>query len=85
MRKLTLLLDDDVYEGLYRTAGKGNIGHFVSEKVRPFLVTKKEGRAGGFGMLRHLAHKITPQQETEAARRYFEDRYQRKNQGVRAK
>lgn len=85
MRKLTLLLDDDVYEGLHRTAGKGRIGHFVSEKVRPYLVTKKEGPADGFGMLRHLARKLTPQQEADAAKHYFEDRYQRKNRGVRSK
>lgn len=85
MRKLTLLLDDDVYEGLHRTAGKGNIGHFVSEKVRPYLVTKKDGQAAGFGMLRHLARRSGPQQEADAARAYFEDRYRRKNRGAGAK
>ena len=85
MRKLTLLLEDDVYEGLHRVAGRGNIGHFISEKVRPYLVVKKHGEATGFGMLSHLARKVSPAEEAEAKRRYFEERYRRKNAGTQPK
>ena len=79
MRKLTLLLEDDIYDGLQRVAGRGNIGRFVSEKVRPYLVAKKPGEGTGFGMLRHLAREFTPAEKQEAARSYFEERYRRKN------
>ena len=75
MRKLTLLLDDDVYDGLQRVAGRGNIGKFVSEKVKPFLVPKKPEVPSARGMLAHLARPISPEEEREAARLYFEKRY----------
>ena len=76
MRKLTLLIDDDVYEGLHLTAGRGQIGRFVSEKVRPYLVTKKAATGqSGYGMLGHLARTFTGEEEAAAAQHYFAARY----------
>jgi hypothetical protein len=79
MRKLTLLLDDDIVEGLHRVAGRGQIGRFVAEKVRPYLVQKPTGTAGAaFGLLAHLAKPVTPGQEADAKRAYLAARGQRK-------
>ncbi|RYG08378.1 MAG: hypothetical protein EON92_16710 [Burkholderiales bacterium] len=71
MRKLTLLLDDDVYDGLQRVAGKGNIGHFVSEKVRPYLLPAKLGSVEEvFGSLKEFARPGT-KAEIEAAKQQW--------------
>ena len=79
MRKLTLLLEDDIVEGLHRVAGRGQIGRFVSEKVRPYLVQKPAGTAGAaFGLLAHLARPVTPALEADAKRVYMAAREQRK-------
>ena len=76
MRKLTLLIEDEVYEGLHRVVGRGNIGRFVSEKVRPYIVAPKQGSAEqAFGMLRHLARPGTPAQQREAQRAYMAERW----------
>jgi hypothetical protein len=37
-KKLTITLDIDVYDGLYRTVGAGRISHFIEELVRPYVV-----------------------------------------------
>ena len=37
-RKLTLMLDEAVYEGLYRRVGARNISAFVERLVRPHVV-----------------------------------------------
>ena len=79
MRKLTLLLDDDVVDGLHRVAGRGQIGRFVSEKVRPYLVSKPAGTVdAAFGLLAHLAKPVSPAQEVAAKRAYMAAREQRK-------
>lgn len=39
-RKLTISIDDRVYEGLHAVIGKGNIGKFLEELARPFVVTE---------------------------------------------
>lgn len=79
MRKLTLLIEDDVYEGLHRVAGRGQIGKFVSEKVRPYLVPAKTGSADeAFGVLKHLARPVTPAEERKAKREYMVERWRRK-------
>jgi hypothetical protein len=36
-RKLTILLDERVYNGLHATIGRGNIGKFIEEISRPYL------------------------------------------------
>ena len=37
-RKLTITLDDQVYDGLYRAAGRGHISRFVETVVRPHVL-----------------------------------------------
>lgn len=36
-KKITILIDSDVYRGLHRQVGKGNIGKFISKVVRPYV------------------------------------------------
>jgi len=38
-RKLTISIDDRVYHGLHAIIGKGNIGKFLEDLARPFVVT----------------------------------------------
>jgi len=38
MRKLTISIDDEVYEGLYRRVGKRKIGRFLEALARPHVV-----------------------------------------------
>jgi hypothetical protein len=79
MKKLTILLDDHIYEGLHRVAGKGNVGNFVSEKITPFLIEKKKDAPSAFGILKHLARPYNEAEAAEAAYEYFRDRYAAKN------
>ncbi len=37
-RKLTITLDHEVYEGLHRRIGRGNISSFISDLVRPHVI-----------------------------------------------
>ena len=37
MRKLTITVDDDVYEGLRAQVGAGRISRFVNDLVRPLV------------------------------------------------
>ncbi|MFC0632380.1 hypothetical protein [Brevundimonas balnearis] len=37
MKKLTLTVDDDVYEGLHSRIGAGRISRFVNDLVRPLV------------------------------------------------
>ncbi|MBR5949898.1 MAG: hypothetical protein IKZ87_00520 [Actinomycetaceae bacterium] len=38
-RKMTITLDEAVYEGLYRTVGKRKISQFIEDLVRPRVVS----------------------------------------------
>lgn len=38
-RKLTITLSDDVYRGLHRQIGRGEISRFIERLVRPLVVT----------------------------------------------
>lgn len=38
-RKLTISIDDRVYAGLHTVIGRGNIGKFLEDLARPFVVT----------------------------------------------
>lgn len=38
MKKITITLDDDVYQGLHATIGRGNISRFLSNIARPHVV-----------------------------------------------
>jgi predicted CopG family antitoxin len=37
-RKLTITVDEDVYEGLHRVVGRRRISRFLSELARPHVV-----------------------------------------------
>ncbi|MGI8925605.1 MAG: addiction module antitoxin [Tepidiformaceae bacterium] len=37
-KKLTLTLDEAVYDGLHRVVGRGRISEFVATLVRPFVL-----------------------------------------------
>ena len=37
-RKLTITIDDRVYDGLHAIVGRGNIGKFLEGLARPFVV-----------------------------------------------
>jgi hypothetical protein len=37
-KKLTITIDEAVYEGLYNTVGPRRISHFIEELVRPYVV-----------------------------------------------
>ena len=36
-RKLTITLDEDVYDGLHRVAGKRNLSRFIESLLRPYV------------------------------------------------
>lgn len=38
MQKLTINIDDEVYQGLQKHIGRGNIGRFLSDLARPYVV-----------------------------------------------
>jgi predicted CopG family antitoxin len=37
-KKITLTIDKDVYEGLYKTIGKRKISKFIEDMVRPHVI-----------------------------------------------
>lgn len=37
-RKLTITLDEQVYEGLHKVIGKGSISQFIENLVRPHVI-----------------------------------------------
>ena len=39
-KKLTVSIDDRVYDGLHAIIGQGNIGKFLEDLARPFVVTE---------------------------------------------
>ncbi|MFH1112782.1 MAG: addiction module antitoxin [Pseudomonadota bacterium] len=39
-KKLTLTIDEDVYEGLRKVVGRGKISRFIEDLVRPHVVKK---------------------------------------------
>ena len=76
MQKLTLSVDDDIYAMLHSQIGRGSIGRFVSEAIRPQLHQAAQGKAGtAFGMLSHLAKPVNASRAAQAKRRYMEKRY----------
>jgi hypothetical protein len=44
-RKLTITLAEEVYQGLHRQVGRGQISSFIEELVRPHVVTDSEMEA----------------------------------------
>ena len=39
-KKLTILIDDSVYEGLHRVVGRGSISKFIENLARPHVAQK---------------------------------------------
>lgn len=37
-KKLTITVDEQVYDGLHRTVGRGRISRFIEELVRPHVL-----------------------------------------------
>jgi predicted CopG family antitoxin len=37
-KKLTITVDEDVYDGLHRVVGRQRISHFIEELVRPHVI-----------------------------------------------
>lgn len=37
-KKLTITIDEQVYDGLYKTVGRGNISQFIESLVRPQIL-----------------------------------------------
>jgi predicted CopG family antitoxin len=37
-RKMTITLDESVYEGLYRQVGRRNMSQFIENLVRPYVM-----------------------------------------------
>ena len=76
MQKLTLSIDDDIYAMLHSQVGRGSIGRFVSEAIRPHLRHATAAQAStAFGMLSHLAKPVNANAAAQAKRRYLEQRY----------
>ena len=44
-KKLTITVDEKIYDGLYRVAGRRNISSFVENLVRPHVVEQDLQRA----------------------------------------
>ncbi len=38
MKKLTITIDDDVYQALHATIGRGNISRFINDVTRPLVL-----------------------------------------------
>ena len=82
MQKLTLSIDDELYAMLQSQIGRGSIGRFVSDAIRPHLKHASSGHAStAFGMLSHLAKPVSADQAAQAKRRYLEQRYAAKRVG----
>ena len=45
-KKLTISIDDRVYDGLHAVIGRGGIGKFLEDLGRPFVLT--DSLAGGY-------------------------------------
>ena len=40
-KKLTISVDEKVYEGLYKRVGSGRISHFIEDLVRPHVLDEE--------------------------------------------
>ena len=67
---------------LHSQIGRGSIGRFVSDAIRPHLRGQEAGQAvTAFGALSHLAKPVSADQAAHAKRRHMEQRYAAKNAG----
>ncbi len=60
-KKLTILSDDAVYEGLHRVIGRGGISKFIEELARPHVAQKDLG-----AQYREAARDATREHEARA-------------------
>lgn len=37
-KRMTITMDEDVYEGLFRVVGRGKVSHFLQELARPHVL-----------------------------------------------
>ncbi len=80
MQKLTLSIDDDLYALLHSQVGRGSIGRFISDAIRPRLHSVAAAAPSqAFGMLSQYAKPVTDVQIAMAKRNYMAQRYARKN------
>ena len=49
VRKLTITVEEDVYQGLHEVIGRGHISNFIEELVRPHVL-KRDLTAGYLAM-----------------------------------
>ncbi|MFN0313968.1 MAG: hypothetical protein ACKVQA_02855 [Burkholderiales bacterium] len=69
LRKLTLNLNDDVYEALHKIVGQGRISQFVEDLIRPRLLQfKRVSPADGRGCVRSRG-KVASESDIKAATR----------------
>ncbi len=81
MQKLTLSLDDDLYAMLHSQVGRGNIGRFVADAIRPKLHLVSNDRPTlAFGALAHLAKPVDAVNQLKAKRDYMKRRNTAKQQ-----
>jgi predicted CopG family antitoxin len=50
-RKLTITIDQQVYEALHQQVGRGNISAFIESLVRPRVKTEADLEAGYLAMM----------------------------------
>ncbi len=80
MQKLTLTIDDDLYAMLHSQVGRGSIGRFISDAIRPRLHSAAtDAPSQAFGMLSQFAKPVSDAQIAVAKRNYMAARYARKN------
>lgn len=60
-KRLTITIDEDVYEGLFRVIGRGGVGHFLQELARPHVLENAALDEG------YRAMAADPQYEAEAS------------------
>jgi hypothetical protein len=64
-RKLTILIDERVYEGLYKVVGRRNISQFIESLVRPHVI-QSELEAGYRAMAEDEAQEAEALEWSEA-------------------
>src|SRR4051812_49038495 len=64
--KLTITVAEEVYQGLHRRVGRGNISHFIEQLVRPHVVDDDELEAGYRAMAAHAAYEREAREWVEA-------------------
>jgi hypothetical protein len=80
MQKLTLSIDDDLYAMLHQQVGRGSIGRFICDAVRPHLQSAaSQASTSAFGLLSHRAKSVTASEAAKAKRDYMVKRYAAKN------